>query len=37
VIVPERQDDVHDVDGLAYVRTYLWGASCRAHGLGERG
>jgi hypothetical protein len=25
VIVPERQDDVHDVDGLAYVRAHLWG------------
>jgi anion-transporting ArsA/GET3 family ATPase len=26
VVVPERQDDVHDVDGLAYVRAHLWGA-----------
>ena len=25
VVVPERQDDVHDVDGLAYVRAHLWG------------
>jgi anion-transporting ArsA/GET3 family ATPase len=25
VVVPERQDDVHDVDGLAYVRSHLWG------------
>ena len=25
VIVPERQDDVHDVEGLAHVRTHLWG------------
>ena len=24
-IVPERQDDVHDVEGLAYVREHLWG------------
>jgi anion-transporting ArsA/GET3 family ATPase len=30
VIVPERQDDVHDVDGLAYVRTHLWDASARS-------
>jgi anion-transporting ArsA/GET3 family ATPase len=26
VVVPEREDDVHDVDGLAYVRAHLWGA-----------
>ena len=26
VIVPERHDDVHDVEGLAYVRAHLWGA-----------
>ena len=26
VIVPERQDDVHDVEGLAHVRAHLWGA-----------
>ena len=25
IIVPERQDDVHDVEGLAYVREHLWG------------
>src|SRR4051794_9679243 len=25
VIVPERQDDVHDVEGLAHVRKHLWG------------
>jgi anion-transporting ArsA/GET3 family ATPase len=25
VIVPERQDDVHDVEGLAHVRAHLWG------------
>jgi hypothetical protein len=25
VIVPERQDDVHDIEGLAYVRAHLWG------------
>ncbi|HTE61864.1 MAG TPA: ArsA-related P-loop ATPase [Solirubrobacteraceae bacterium] len=25
VIVPERQDDVHDVAGLAHVRAHLWG------------
>jgi anion-transporting ArsA/GET3 family ATPase len=24
LIVPERQDDVHDVEGLAHVRAYLW-------------
>jgi anion-transporting ArsA/GET3 family ATPase len=27
VIVPERQDDVHDVEGLAHVREHLWGVS----------
>ena len=27
VIVPERQDDVHDVEGLAHVRAHLWGVS----------
>jgi anion-transporting ArsA/GET3 family ATPase len=27
VIVPERQDDVHDVEGLAHVRAHLWGLS----------
>ena len=26
VVVPERHDDVHDVEGLAYVRAHLWGA-----------
>jgi anion-transporting ArsA/GET3 family ATPase len=26
IIVPERQDDVHDVEGLAHVRAHLWGA-----------
>jgi anion-transporting ArsA/GET3 family ATPase len=25
VLVPERHDDVHDVEGLAHVRAYLWG------------
>ena len=25
LIVPERQDDVHDVEGLAHVRAHLWG------------
>ena len=24
VVVPERQDDVHDVEGLAHVRAHLW-------------
>jgi anion-transporting ArsA/GET3 family ATPase len=24
LIVPERQDDVHDVEGLAHVRAHLW-------------
>jgi anion-transporting ArsA/GET3 family ATPase len=27
LVVPERQDDVHDVEGLAHVRTHLWGLS----------
>jgi anion-transporting ArsA/GET3 family ATPase len=27
LIVPERQDDVHDVEGLAHVRAHLWGVS----------
>ena len=27
VIVPERHDDVHDVEGLAHVRAHLWGAA----------
>jgi anion-transporting ArsA/GET3 family ATPase len=27
VIVPERHDDVHDVEGLAHVRAHLWGVS----------
>jgi anion-transporting ArsA/GET3 family ATPase len=27
LIVPERQDDVHDVEGLAHVRAHLWGAA----------
>jgi len=26
LIVPERQDDVHDVEGLTHVREHLWGA-----------
>jgi anion-transporting ArsA/GET3 family ATPase len=26
IFVPERQDDVHDVEGLAHVRAHLWGA-----------
>ena len=26
LVVPERQDDVHDVEGLAHVREHLWGA-----------
>jgi len=30
VIVPERHDDVHDVEGLAYVRAHLWGADAAA-------
>jgi anion-transporting ArsA/GET3 family ATPase len=25
LVVPERQDDVHDVEGLAHVRAHLWG------------
>jgi anion-transporting ArsA/GET3 family ATPase len=25
VVVPERNDDVHDVEGLAHVRAHLWG------------
>ena len=29
MIVPERQDDVHDVEGLAHVRAHLWGAQSR--------
>jgi anion-transporting ArsA/GET3 family ATPase len=32
VIVPERQDDVHDVDGLAYVRAHLWATEPRSEG-----
>jgi len=24
LVVPERQDDVHDVEGLAHVRAHLW-------------
>jgi anion-transporting ArsA/GET3 family ATPase len=27
LIVPERHDDVHDVEGLAHVRAHLWGVS----------
>ena len=27
VVVPERQDDVHDVEGLAHVRAHLWGTA----------
>jgi len=27
LVVPERQDDVHDVEGLAHVREHLWGAA----------
>jgi hypothetical protein len=27
LIVPERHDDVHDVEGLAHVRAHLWGAA----------
>jgi anion-transporting ArsA/GET3 family ATPase len=27
LIVPERQDDIHDVEGLAHVREHLWGVS----------
>jgi len=27
LIVPERHDDVHDVEGLAHVRAHLWGLS----------
>jgi anion-transporting ArsA/GET3 family ATPase len=27
VVVPEREDDVHDVEGLAHVRAHLWGAA----------
>jgi hypothetical protein len=27
LIVPERQDDVHDVEGLAHVQAHLWGVS----------
>jgi anion-transporting ArsA/GET3 family ATPase len=34
VIVPERQDDVHDVEGLAHVRAHLWGDSTSATGQG---
>jgi anion-transporting ArsA/GET3 family ATPase len=30
VVVPERHDDVHDVDGLAYVRAHLWSANERS-------
>jgi anion-transporting ArsA/GET3 family ATPase len=25
LVVPERQDDIHDVEGLAHVRAHLWG------------
>jgi hypothetical protein len=25
--VPERDDDIHDVEGLAHVRAHLWGVS----------
>ena len=25
LVVPERHDDVHDVEGLAHVRAHLWG------------
>jgi len=27
LLVPERNDDVHDVEGLAHVRAHLWGLS----------
>jgi anion-transporting ArsA/GET3 family ATPase len=27
LIVPERHDDVHDVEGLTHVREHLWGVS----------
>jgi anion-transporting ArsA/GET3 family ATPase len=27
IVVPERQDDVHDVEGLAHVRAHLWNAA----------
>jgi len=30
VVVPEGQDDVHDVAGLAHVRAHLWGMSAQA-------
>ena len=38
VVVPERQDDVHDVEGLAHVRAHLWGAvsPARPHQLPAR-
>jgi anion-transporting ArsA/GET3 family ATPase len=34
LIVPERQDDVHDVEGLAHVRAHLWGAAGRLQDSG---
>jgi anion-transporting ArsA/GET3 family ATPase len=27
LVVPERQDDIHDVEGLAHVRAHLWGTA----------
>jgi anion-transporting ArsA/GET3 family ATPase len=27
LLVPERNDDIHDVEGLAHVRAHLWGVS----------
>jgi anion-transporting ArsA/GET3 family ATPase len=30
IVVPERQDDIHDVEGLAHVRAHLWGEELSA-------
>jgi anion-transporting ArsA/GET3 family ATPase len=34
LIVPEREDDVHDVEGLAHVRAHLWGLNGARSGAG---
>jgi anion-transporting ArsA/GET3 family ATPase len=35
LVVPERQDDVHDVEGLAHVRAHLWGLSAQRSPAGS--
>ncbi len=30
LVVPERHDDVHDIEGLAHVRAHLWGEQLSA-------